>query len=72
MKIRDQKDIWGPCGACGAEVAVISHGFTVGDPARAGQGHEYTAALYHNRERGVNLCDAACAVKFQEKCLTSD
>tara|TARA_R110000868_G_scaffold22642_1_gene92721 strand:- start:343 stop:573 length:231 start_codon:yes stop_codon:yes gene_type:complete len=70
MKICDQKDIWGPCGACGAKVAVISHGFTLGKPARGEPIiHEYSAALYHNRALGVNLCDAACAVKFQNKLL---
>ena len=68
MKIHDQKDIWGTCAACGAEVAVINHTFTVGDPSR-GQVHEYAACLYHNRELGVNLCNAACAVKFQNKML---
>lgn len=68
MKILDQKDIWGPCGACGAEVAVINHTFTLGDPSR-GQVHEYAAGLYHNREMGVNLCNATCAVKFQKKML---
>lgn len=69
MKIRDQKDIWGPCGACGAEVAVINHSFTLGDPSRPGYTHEYAAGLYHNREHSVNLCNASCAVKFKNKML---
>ena len=69
MKIRDQKDIWTACGACGKPVDVVIQCFSLGNPAQPNTLHEYNAGLYHNREHQVNLCDAQCAVLFKQKLL---